>query len=85
LFATERGAKVRRQLIQEWEGAKDQMVSEGVLPDSQISIRQFIQNVFEDVFQAQLPEELLTSNSARRKAAKAPARKAKKSSKFSGV
>lgn len=84
LFATERGAKVRKQLITEWEGAKDQMVKEGVLPNKQVSIRQFLQNMFEEVFQASLPDELMTS-SKQRKAAKTSARRTKRGNRFSGV
>jgi len=84
LFATERGSKVRKQLIKEWEGATDQMVEEGVLASKDISIREFLQDMFENVFQASLPDELMTPGKMR-KGVKAPARRAKKSSKFSGV
>lgn len=84
LFATERGSKVRKQLIKEWEGATDQMVEEGVIPSKDISIREFLSDFFENVFQAQLPDDFVNPSKSA-KAAKAPARKAKKSSKFSGV
>lgn len=85
LFATEKGSKVRKQLVQEWEGAQDHMVKEGVIAaGSKISIRQYLQHMFEEVFQASLPDELMTPSKLR-KASKAPARRAKKGSKFSGV
>ena len=84
LFATERGSKVRKQLIKEWEGATDQMVEEGVIASKDISIREFLSDLFENVFQASLPDELMNPSKSS-KASKSPARKAKKSTKFSGV
>lgn len=83
LFGTEKGARVRKQLVQEWEGAQEHLVREGALPDK-LNLREFLQHMFEEVFQASLPDELLTPNK-QRKAQKATARRAKKGSKFSGV
>ncbi|MBW7955558.1 YtxH domain-containing protein [Patescibacteria group bacterium] len=82
LFATEKGAKMRKQLVQEWESAQDYLLKEGALPNK-VNLRQFLQHTFEEVFQASLPTELM-SPSKLRKASKAPARRAKRG-KFSGV
>lgn len=83
LFGTEKGAKVRKQLVEEWEGAQEHLINEGALPEK-LNLRQFLQNVFEEVFQSSLPDELMNP-SKQRKASKAAARRAKKGSKFSGV
>lgn len=45
LFATERGTKLRYQLLQEWEEAKGRLVDEGIIQDRQIPLRRFLNDV----------------------------------------
>ncbi len=88
LFATPQGAKLRKQLIEEWESAKDYMAKEGVITDSKLSLRDFLQNFFQEVFQASLPQELITPSTPNKvhKPIKVTARKAKRETvKFTGV
>ncbi len=51
LFGTQRGTAIRKQLIKEWEGAKENMVKEGVIADNQISLRGVIQQFVQSAFQ----------------------------------
>jgi hypothetical protein len=86
LFGTQKGAKLRRRLINEWDNAKDHLVKEGVIDDPQISLRDFFQNLFKEVFEASLPQELMTPAKVRKTGKSAAARKPKReSAKFSGV
>lgn len=83
LFGTARGAQLRRQLVEEWESAQDELIRQGALP-TRVNLRQYLQQQFEHIFQASLPDELLTSSKLR-KGGKIPARRVKKGSKFSGT
>ena len=84
LFATPQGAKLRKQLMQEWETAKDYMAKEGVT-DGRISLREFLQDFFQEVFHASLPQELMTSSKPH-KGVKLGARRVKReTAKFTGV
>ena len=85
LFGTEKGAKVRKQLVEEWESAREFMAEEGVHKDQHISLRQFLQNVVEEVFHTSLPQEIIMPNKARKQPPKQSSRRLKRSHKFSGV
>ncbi len=50
LFATEKGKKLRRQLSQEWELAKDQLVADGAIVNPQTNLREFLHELFEKAF-----------------------------------
>lgn len=87
LFGTERGTKLRSQLMAEWESATDQMVDDGVIEDAQISLRGFLQDLVEDIFQTSLPTEIMSPNRSKKHSrSSANAKKSKpRTSKFSGV
>ena len=42
LFATDKGAKLRKELVADWEEAKIHLVEEGVIENNHISLRQFL-------------------------------------------
>lgn len=85
LFGTEKGRVLRAQLVEEWEGAKDHMVDDGVLKDRQVSLREFMQKLIQDVFHTSLPTEIMQPSRSKR-TTKSPGRKpAKRTQKFSGV
>ncbi len=50
LFATEKGSKLRKQLVHEWEHAKVDLVQEGVIQNPKISLREFIQEMLRKAF-----------------------------------
>lgn len=87
LFGTERGGKIRKELVQEWDKAKKTMVADGAISDVQISLREFLQTLAQDIFNSSLPTEIISPTRSRRGSARsAAARKAKRgSAKFSGV
>ncbi len=45
LFATERGTKLRYQLLDEWEQARGWMVEEVIISDSRMPLREFLRDV----------------------------------------
>lgn len=51
LFASEDGAKLRKQLVAEWESAKEKLAEEGVIDNPQVSLREFIQELLHNAFQ----------------------------------
>lgn len=85
LFGTEKGSKLRKQLVEEWDSAREFMAEDGVLKDQQVSLRQFLQNVVEEVFHTSLPQEIITPHKARKQSTKQSGRRPKRSHKFSGV
>jgi|GEM_PF-692107 len=94
LFATERGAKLRQQLVTEWENAKIDLVEEGVIENQHVSLREFLFDLLHKAFtpegskprtyqQVALTEEL---EAGRKKAREVSSRLKKDSSKrFKGV
>jgi gas vesicle protein len=49
LFATDHGRKVRQQIVQEWEEAKKNLVKDGVISSTNVSLREFLQQVFQNM------------------------------------
>ncbi len=49
LFGTDRGGKVRSELMEEWENAKEHLMQKGVLDNPQASIRDLIKDTVEEV------------------------------------
>jgi len=86
LFGTKRGAEIRHELVKEWENAQEHLAKEGVISSQPLSLRNFLQNLSEEVFHASLPTELMSSLKPK-KLLKPAARKGKRdsSAKFSGV
>jgi len=50
LFATEKGSKLRKQLVNEWEHAKVDLVNDGVIANPKITLREFIQDMLHKAF-----------------------------------
>lgn len=46
-FATEQGHRLRKQLAEEWEVAKTQLAKEGLLTNQNISLRDFIHDLYQ--------------------------------------
>ena len=43
LFGTERGGKLRRQIVAEWKEAQQRLAAEGKIESTQVSLREFLQ------------------------------------------
>jgi hypothetical protein len=71
LFGTERGAKVRRQLEEEWRAAQSKMFSEGVIDAPTISLRDMLKDFVHKVASSDHPltdmVDQFTAQSAQRK------------------
>ncbi|CAN5272774.1 hypothetical protein BH10PAT2_BH10PAT2_0020 [soil metagenome] len=50
LFATEKGAKLRKQLVNEWDSAKVDLVEQGVIENPKVTLREFIQDMLHNAF-----------------------------------
>jgi gas vesicle protein len=99
LFATDHGRKVRQQIAQEWTDAKKQLVKDGVISSADISLREFIQEVFSKASgqpatelekdakrgMALINHEVDQVKKVVKTIAKAPARKTATTRKFKGV
>ncbi len=94
LFATEKGAKLRKQMVADWEGAKEHLIEEGVIEDNRISLRQFLFDFLHKTFNpdAQKPrsyQQVVLANELEegRKKAREVSNRVKKdvSKKFKGV
>lgn len=86
LFATKQGAELRRQLLEDWEDAKHHLAEEGMIERSDISLREFVRDLFnqattrtEEVEHRLLPEEKM------KRIVKASGRKKDSAKKFKGV
>lgn len=84
LFGTDDGKKIRQSLNKEWGKAKEKMAEEGVIENSDLSLREIISSVFdkigEGVIESQKPIEKTKKTSK-----KNPPLKKKRSLKFNGV
>lgn len=89
LFATEKGAKLRKQLADEWEVAKSQLAADGVIADSQLSFRDFIRDVFQKTVNVAETETSMIFNAINKNAKDDKATPAKKkvssTKRFKGV
>jgi gas vesicle protein len=45
LFATQKGARMRKQLVSEWEETKEKLYEEGVIESTNVSLREFLYGV----------------------------------------
>jgi gas vesicle protein len=86
LFGTKEGAKVRKQLVEDWEEAKEHLVEEGVLEHPEISLREFFRNVIDQaVNRTEEIEERLLPDEDGRRSKTASARKKDSKKRFKGV
>lgn len=46
-FATDRGIRLRHQLLKEWDIAKERLVEEGVIEHQQVPFRHFLQDALQ--------------------------------------
>ncbi len=93
LFATDKGAKLRKQLVADWEGAKEQLIADGVIENDRLSLREFLFDLLHKAFNPEpsknrsyqhvvLAEEL---EAGRKKAREAVNKVKKDVKKFKGV
>jgi hypothetical protein len=87
LFGTEQGAKLRKQIVAEWNIARVDLAKEGVLPSPNVSLRQFVSDLLNKAFNFDLgktPQNrvLIADSSVGKKAAKS---KKETTHKFKGV
>lgn len=85
LFGTEKGRVLRSTLVEEWESAKEHMADEGILKDRQLSLRQFMQKLIQDVFNTSLPDEIMRPPQQKKTSKTSGRRPSKRTRKFSGV
>ena len=86
LFGTKQGAQLRRQLVQDWEDAKEHLVEEGVIAHSNVSLRGLLKElVHQAVSQTEEVERRFLPDERVRKATKTPARKKEMAKRFKGV
>ena|SRR5258708_2804578 len=86
LFGTKQGAVLRRQLLKDWEEAKEHLVEEGVISHNNVSLRGlFKELVHQAVSEGEKVEERLLSVEGSKKTPKSSPRKRETSKRFKGV
>src|SRR5258708_38805733 len=66
LFATKKGAEVRHQLTEDYELAKENMVKDGWIPHSKVSLRDFAKSIFDQTGSHTPPVQLRRVSDAER-------------------
>jgi len=88
LFATKQGAQLRRQLLKDWEDAKQHLVKEGVIEHENISFRGFLKDLVNQATTqvGELEHRITAEETGRgRKTVKPAARKRETGKRFKGV
>lgn len=85
LFATDRGIKLRKTLLKEWEGAKEELAQKGTISDTNVTFREFVGELL-NKFSSMSPaaQNLIRSNGLIADASKRSARPIQRPKKDTG-
>lgn len=78
LFATKQGKKVREELSQEWESARDQLKKDGVIENAKASLSETVKSVMDNFSKPTVSSPIVTVENLDETSSKKSARSTKK-------